>query len=175
MSTIRHRSHRVRLLALFVLTGLAAYAPAQGPPAPQSSASCLPSASRARESCEPTKVVVRTETQLSVSLELPSTQTASCAATVEIEYSQHDTQASVEGTLDHRVCAASSGEYRIDVRVRNEAGEIKTLEFVELWQRVDDQPVRISARYPIGENVDLLSMRSRQLRCTCNEPVNEAP
>ena len=175
MSTTRQRSHRVRLLALPVLTGLAAYAPAQGPLPPQSSASCLPSASRARESCEPTKVVVRTETQLSVTLELPPTQTASCAATVELEYSQRDTQASVEGTLDHQICAASSGEYRIDVRVRNEAGEIKTLEFVESWQRTDDQPVRISAQYPIGENVDLLNVRSRQLRCTCVEPNNEAP
>jgi hypothetical protein len=50
---------------------------------------------------------------------------------------------------------------------------LKTLEFVESWRRDDDQPVKFSADYEIGENVDLVRARSRQLRCTCADTPGE--
>jgi hypothetical protein len=61
------------------------------------------------------------------------------------------------------------------VRVRDESGEIKPPESGEEWQRSDDQAVRSRADYPIGKNVELLSARVRNLRCTCGDPPVEKP
>jgi hypothetical protein len=49
---------------------------------------------------------------------------------------------------------------------------MQLLEFFESWQRQDDQPVKFSATYPIGENVDLLRVRPTQSRCTCADAPN---
>ena len=62
---------------------------------------------------------------------------------------------------------------RLTVSVRDENRELKTLEFVEAWQRKDDQPVKFNVSYPIGDNVDLVSVRARQLRCTCDDLPEE--
>ena len=96
-----------------------------------------------------------------------------CQATVRIEYLQFDTIAKVAGVIENEDCAASSGEYTIQARIRDKSGETKTLEFPESWQRDDDQPVKFSAEYPIGENVELLRVRSSGLRCECAEPHQE--
>jgi hypothetical protein len=90
-----------------------------------------------------------------------------CAATVEVTYTQRDSVVGVEGTIANNVCGASSGDYKLLVSVRNEGRELQTLEFFESWQRQDDQPVKISGSYPIGQNVELVRVRPVQLRCTC--------
>ena len=79
----------------------------------------------------------------------------------------------VPGTIAHNTCAASGGDYKLVVSVRNENRELQTLEFFESWQRQDDQPVKFSGVYPIGENVDVVRVRTVQLRCTCADtPVS---
>ena len=71
------------------------------------------------------------------------------------------------------MCAASSGEYKLVVSVRGNHG-LQTLEFVESWQRQDDQPVKFSAAYPIGADVDLVRVRAVQRKCTCaDEPAGQ--
>ena len=130
---------------------------------PDAQSGLLSTGSRARAACEPTEVVVATETEVNFTVELPPVKSAQCAATIEIEYTQRDTLVSVEGTIDHQDCAASNGEQRLTVNVRDENRELKTLEFVEAWQRKDDQPVEFKVSYPIGDNVDLVSVR----RATC--------
>ncbi|HZF30578.1 MAG TPA: hypothetical protein VE907_15790, partial [Gammaproteobacteria bacterium] len=80
-----------------------------------------------------------------------------------------NTLARLEGTIENRTCAASTGEYSVGLRVRDAGGEIKTLEFRETWRRADDQPLTIKSDYPIGENVDLVSVRTRSLHCECTE------
>ena len=156
------------LLVAFLLAGIAASSSAQTP-----NPDCLSTGSRARAACEPTKVVVATETEVNFTVELPPVKSAQCAATIEIEYTQRDTLVSVEGTIDHQDCAASNGEHRLTVNVRDENRELKTLEFVEAWQRKDDQPVEFEVSYPIGDNVDLVSVRARHLRCTCDDLPEE--
>ena len=42
-----------------------------------------------------------------------------------------------------------------------------------MWQRTDDADVTFTADYPIGENVELLSVRLRGLTCTCADPPAE--
>jgi hypothetical protein len=112
-----------------------------------------------------TRVVVQTE--IPIEVELPAQTTTQCDATIALEYTQRDTLVSVEGSIENGTCAASSGHYTIVVSFRDETGELKTLEFGATWQRSDDRPVEFSTDYKIGENVDLVGVRSRRLRCVC--------
>ena len=112
-----------------------------------------------------TRVVVQTE--IPIEIELPAQTTTQCDATIGLEYTQRDTLVSVEGSIENGTCAASGGDYTIVVSFRGETGELKTLEFGETWQRRDDQPVEFSTDYKIGENADLVGVRSRRLRCVC--------
>jgi hypothetical protein len=127
----------------------------------------LPRASRANESCDRAQTVVTSEKEVTFSLEIPAARTAQCAATIELAYTQRGSTVGVEGTIENKDCGASGGDYNVVVSVRNENRELKTLEFREWWQRQDDQPVKFTRTYPIGENVDLVRVRSAQLQCTC--------
>lgn len=91
----------------------------------------------------------------------------SCDSTMAIEYEQRNTVARVEGTIENPSCAACTGEYTIAVRIRDESGESKTLEFPGKWQRADDKPVKFRADYPVGANVDVLNVRAKALHCVC--------
>jgi hypothetical protein len=144
-------------------------------PAPQVSVTeeqqhaCLPRSSRVAQACEPTTTVVRTEQEFAFSLEFAAPKISRCAAMSEIRYTQRGSMVSVEGTIENRDCAASNGEHKLAVSVRDEHLELKTLDFLESWQRQDDQPVKFGGDYPIGENVDVVRVRSIQLRCTCTD------
>jgi hypothetical protein len=165
------------LLALPLLMS-ALIARGQSTPATPSTrpAACLPSSSRVRERCEPTETVFKLEQDLSFSIELPPAKPVQCAATVELEYTQRNTRVRIEGTLSHRQCVASSGDYTLVVRVRDENDATRTFEFPASWQRSDDQPVTFSADHEIGASVDLLGVRIRQTRCTCaDEPAASPP
>ena len=64
-------------------------------------------------------------------------------------------------------------------RVRDDSGEIKPLEFNETWQRNDATDVNFTSDYPIGDNVELMNVRVRNLKCTCaaaaDSAASEAP
>ena len=74
---------------------------------------------------------------------------------------------SVVSTVYNDDCAASSGEYEVSVSVRDASTDVKKLDFTETWQRADDKPVALTREYPIGENVDVISLRGRSLQCRC--------
>jgi hypothetical protein len=159
----------VRLVVLLVALA-APLATAQNPlsqGAATQSPGCLPRATRTRPSCDPKQVVVRTEREVEFSLEAPPTKIVQCAATIEVAYTQRNSTVGVEGTIAHNLCGASSGDYKLVVSIRKENRELQTLEFFESWQRQDENVVKFSAAYPIGENVDLVRMRAVQLRCAC--------
>jgi hypothetical protein len=101
---------------------------------------------------------------------LPNTQ---CVATATIDYEQRNTVARVDSTLEIAHCTAASGTFTVALRLRDENGENKPLEFSQAWQRSDDQDVKFTADYSIGENVELLGARLRALRCTCAEPAKQ--
>jgi hypothetical protein len=111
-------------------------------------------------------------TTLSIAKEMPielhtNVKQQSCDATMAIRYEQRDTVARVESTIDNLSCAACTGEYTIAVRVRDDSGESKTIEFAGKWERADDKPVKFTAFYPIGANVDLINVRPKDLHCVC--------
>ena len=128
---------------------------------------CIPRATRATAACDAREVVVRADKKLNVSVDLPAEHAEHCAAALDLEYTQRNTFATVWGTIRNADCAASKGEYQLAVRIRDERLDVKTLEFVEAWQRQDDQPVKFMADYSIGRNADLLGVHAHSLRCTC--------
>lgn len=164
-------------LVLCVFAVSAPLATAQNPLSTEKGAThspgCIPHASRAKESCDPKEVVVRIEKEMTVSVELPPMKLEQCAATIELAYTQRDTMVSVEGTLENKDCAVSSGEYTLAVSIRNENQELTTVEFPEEWQRQDDQPVKFAGTYPIGENVDVVRVRPVHVRCTCADSAGK--
>jgi len=91
----------------------------------------------------------------------------SCEPAMAIEYEQRNTVERVEGTIENPSCAACIGEYTIAVRIRDESGEFKMLEFPGKWQRADDKPVKFAADYPVGANVDVVSVRTKGVHCVC--------
>ncbi|HET8698563.1 MAG TPA: hypothetical protein VFO94_13805 [Gammaproteobacteria bacterium] len=99
----------------------------------------------------------------------------SCAATTVTEYLQEHTTAHVNGTITVKSCAAagSSGTYEIVLRVKEGSGAVKSLEFSEGWKGSETQDVPFAASYPLGENVELLDVRMRNLRCTCADAATE--
>ncbi len=92
-----------------------------------------------------------------------------CEAQVSLTYYQKNTVAVVESALNNWDCGASGGEYAVLVRFRDENNELQTLEFPETWRRDDDQEVKSVKEYLIGDNVDLVSVRPRKLRCVCDK------
>jgi hypothetical protein len=112
---------------------------------------------------------VRVEKEITIPVRLTPRETSSCQATMSLEYHQRDTIARVAGTIRNEACAASSGEYTIVVTTRDEQGDTRVVEFQETWRRSDDQHVQTIADYPIGENVDLVSVRARRLSCACDD------
>jgi hypothetical protein len=95
-----------------------------------------------------------------------------CESDITLKYTQRDTIASVEGTLTNAICAASSGAFVLVISVRDANGELRTIEFDRTWQREDDQPVVFAAEYPIEDNVDLIRIVPRRMRCSCADAVD---
>ena len=95
-----------------------------------------------------------------------------CEATTLTEYSQRNDVARVEGTISLAACpAGTTGSFLLVARVRDESGEMRPIEFAETWQRDDTQDHTFATDYPIGDDVELMSVRVRNLKCTCAEPA----
>jgi hypothetical protein len=133
------------------------------------------SASRTREACQAGPPnVLRTEREFTRSLEPVKLTTSQCDTKINLEYVQRDTIAHVNGVISNETCAASGGSYEIAALVKDENGESETLVFSESWHRDDDQPVEFTADYPIGENMELIRLSTRRLRCMCEtEPASD--
>jgi hypothetical protein len=127
--------------------------------------------SRVRPNCEePKTTTARFEQVLKLLIDMPPNLTAQCAATTTTEYQQRNATARVDGAIAVSDCTAAAGGFVVAVRLTDESGENKVLEFSETWQRGDDRDVTFSADYPIGDNVELVSVRVRNLTCTCADP-----
>ena len=95
-----------------------------------------------------------------------------CEATTLTEYFQRNNVARVSGTISLAACpAGTTGSYTVVARVRSESGEITPIEFGETWQRDDGADVAFATDYPIGDNVELVNVRVRGLKCDCADPA----
>ena len=116
------------------------------------------------------ETTIRTEQELKFSFELDAPPSAQCEAVTATSYHQRNTAARVEMTIETADCAAAGGEFKVTVRVKDESGEIKPLEFDGTWQRSDAADVVLTNDYPIGDDVELVSARVRGLTCRCAAP-----
>jgi hypothetical protein len=111
---------------------------------------------------------VRTELEPRVRTESSTPRGPQCDASALTEYSQRGAMARVIGTISIGNCpAGTDGVFTLVARVRDESGEIKPIEFNETWQRDNAQDVTFNRDYPIGETVELVSVRVRSLTCRC--------
>jgi hypothetical protein len=133
-----------------------------------------PGGSRVRPNCEVETDTLNFEQEIKFLLKLNAPPIAQCGATTTTAYQQLNTIARVTGTLTIADCvAAASGAFTVAVVVKDDNGEERPLEFSETWQRSADSEVSFAADYPIGENVELVSLRLRDLICTCGDPPKE--
>ena len=96
-----------------------------------------------------------------------------CAAQLFFTFIQKNTVALVESTLSNPDCGASSGDYTMQVRYRDDNNEMQSLEYPETWRRDDEQDLESRKEYFIGDNVDLVNVRSRNLQCICDPAGDE--
>jgi hypothetical protein len=95
-----------------------------------------------------------------------------CEASTYTEYEQRNDVARISGTVSLSMCpAGTTGSFTLVANVRDDAGAISPLEFSEAWQRADAQDHVFGADYPIGANVALVSVRVRNLTCSCAVPT----
>lgn len=166
-------------LVFVILTGIVTAASAQEAPEvetqyhPDEVPTChVASASRTRDACgqsSPTTTAI--ERELTLSLELAAPTVRQCETGIHSEYFQRDTIVRVEQVISNETCGASSGNFEIEALVEDQVGQTETLVFSQSWQREGDEPVEITTDYPIGENVELIRLRSRGLSCTCADAV----
>lgn len=90
-----------------------------------------------------------------------------CEAKLQLEYYQKGASAHVKSTLTNEQCPASSGAYIVQVRYRDEKGDLLTKEFPETWARDDAAPIVMEKDYPVADDVDIVRVRSRGLSCEC--------
>jgi hypothetical protein len=132
--------------------------------------------SRVRSNCDDPQASP-TAVQQASKIAVPASAALSapgCAATTVTEYLQDHATAHVNGTITVKSCpAGSSGTYQIVLGIKDGSGAVKPLEFSESWQGSDAGDVKFSADYPIGESVELVNVRLRNLRCACADPAAE--
>ena len=122
---------------------------------------------------EAMKLEGHVEKKYVMKLEAPTSATKYCHVSVDITYLQKNTSAVVDVVLENPDCAASSGSYTVAVRVRDDNNKSQTLSFDETWQRDDDQSLETRQDYFIGDNVDLVNVRVRKLKCACSGLADE--
>jgi hypothetical protein len=118
---------------------------------------------------ETTKIEERVEKKHTIKLTMTPPASRHCQARLQISYRQKNTVANVESTLENDDCGASSGSYTVSVRIRDENDEFNNINYEEAWQRDDNQPIVMKKDYFAGENVDLIRVNTKGLRCTCAE------
>lgn len=119
------------------------------------------------------KIENHMEIEHTVKLTMKPPESRRCQAQLQISYLQKNDVASVESTLNNSDCAASSGSYIVAVRIRDENDEMSNIEYEETWQRVNIQPIVMKKEYFAGENVDIIRVNTRKLRCTCADEVSQ--
>ena len=123
---------------------------------------------RAKEKTLELKGEIKYEYKLSLS---PTLTQPACRAEVSISYVPMYDKVRVETTVENADCAASSGDYRLQVRTRGHDGEVLTEELNESWRRADALRVETTKAYPLDIDRELVWVRvrtSRKTNCRCD-------
>lgn len=113
----------------------------------------------------------RLDSAITTRLTIPETTFVPCQASVSLAYYQRNTLARVETTIDNQSCRIGSGTLEINASVRKAGSDRVNVTFPESWEQHDGGKVVFTRDYPIGDNVELLRVRSRGVECTCEVPA----
>jgi hypothetical protein len=113
------------------------------------------------------------ENKITTSFTIPEITLIPCQATVSLGYYQRNTLARVETSIENNSCLAGSGSLEISATIRDENGNTSTLAFPEQWQQNGDTKMEFVRDYPIGENVELLRVRSSKIKCDCSQSITQ--
>ena len=97
----------------------------------------------------------------------PTVGANACQANIVIEYLQFDTKARVDSTIQNLDCGASSGDYTVRLRIRDDNDQLQTIEQVETWARENEEPLESQRTYEIGKDVYLIKVTTAKLSCKC--------
>ena len=106
----------------------------------------------------------------------PTLTQPECRAEVSISYVPMYDKVRVETMVENDDCAASSGDYRLQVRTRGHDGEMLTEELNESWSRADAMRVETTKIYPLDIDRELVWVRvrtSRKTNCRCDGTDDE--
>jgi hypothetical protein len=92
-----------------------------------------------------------------------------CKADLRLEYFQKGANAHVKSTLSNEGCGASSGDYTVRVQYKDSEGESQLVEFEETWMRSGDADVVSEKDYLVGDDMDIVRVKSKKLSCRCEE------
>ena len=104
----------------------------------------------------------------------PVGATRECSAEIEIAYSQLNDKVRVETVVINQDCAASHGEYSVQLYTRDNAGNSDVHSFDEAWARDTATDIENSKDYEIGEDVELIRARINRVSCVCALPEEPA-
>ena len=122
---------------------------------------------------EPTKLKTTKSVKYEVTVEKKNKEAVKCHAEVAIGYLQFNTRARVDTTIENRDCAASSGQYKIQLEIVDANGQAKTIEQIESWARDNNTPVESRKFYDIGNKAELIRTIVRGVTCTCTPQQSE--
>ncbi len=106
----------------------------------------------------------------------PTLTQPACRAEVSISYVPMYDKVRVETTVENDGCAASNGDYRLQVRTRGGDGDVLTEELNESWSRADALRVETTRTYPLDIDRELVWVRvrtSRKTNCRCDGADDE--
>jgi hypothetical protein len=113
---------------------------------------------------------MRIDGEFTTVVAIPARQYTACRAQTHIEYWQRNEEVRVEGEIMIDACPVSDGDYRIEVQIRDAAGETRTLEFNEMWHVEGEHRLPFTSDYFIGQAIEVLRVRVSLLRCECADP-----
>lgn len=116
---------------------------------------------------EPIKLEARKPVEYTIKLEEKKKPSINCHADITIGYLQFNTKARVDAAIENHDCAASSGQYEVQLQIVDKNGDVQTIEHVESWTRGNETPINSRKFYNIGKNVELLRTTIRRVTCTC--------
>ena len=112
---------------------------------------------------------VTLETEITTRLEMPGIEIKPCQAQVELAYYQRNDIARVNATVTHKQCQAVAGSFEVLVSVRSGEDDLTRYTYPETFVLDGENATTFTRDYPIGSNVTLSSVRSRNVKCECTE------
>ena len=115
------------------------------------------------------------ENSISTNLTIPEVQIIPCQASVSLAYYQKNTLARVVTEIENKYCKVGNGSLEIVATIRDENAVTSALTFPETWQQQEGElKLEFIREYPIGENMDLVRVRSTRVKCECLETTDDS-